>query len=178
MFLDEFKVTNIEHCQNHHPYEIGDEGYNIAAEPYEIYQWADVGREKDNRTDTIILGCWRDKKHLEWILAHGIYNIRLGRRKGSAEDKPECFNRASRLYLYDAKNPEKVSIFNIIGHEERLGTELKGMGYPRKSPGKSYMTFKIEPLQSDDRASGVKVADIISNLSNHVNGAPVFIEPE
>ncbi len=34
MFLEEFKMKNIEHYQNHHPYEIdNDRNFNIAAEP-------------------------------------------------------------------------------------------------------------------------------------------------
>ena len=34
MFLEEFKMMNIEHYQNHHPYEIdNDRNFNIAAEP-------------------------------------------------------------------------------------------------------------------------------------------------
>lgn len=150
---------------------------SMAAEPFEIYQWPEVSNENKNRTDTILVGCWRDKKHLEWILANNLYNIRLGKRKGSAEDKPECFGLASRLYLYDAKHPENVSVFRIVDHQEKLGTELKEMGYPRKSPGKSYMTFKIEAQADNNKEIDVDVAEILGNLSNHVNGAPVFIEP-
>lgn len=147
------------------------------SEPLEIYKWPDVSSERKNRTDTILLGCWRDKKHLEWILANNLYNIRMGKRKGSAKDKPECFGRASRLYLYDAKHPEKVSVYQIVDHQEMFGNELKLMGYPRKSPGKFYMTFKIDKSGIGYSTPNVRVADIIANLPNHVNGAPVFIEP-
>lgn len=150
---------------------------SMAAEPFEIYQWPEVSKENKNRTDTILVGCWRDKKQLEWIFANNLYNIRLGKRKGSAEDKPECFGLASLLYLYDAKHPENVSVFKIVDHQEKLGTELKEMDYPRKSPGKSYMTFKIEAQAENNKEIDVDVAEILGNLSNHVNGAPVFIEP-
>lgn len=150
---------------------------SIAAEPFEIYKWPDISSERKNRTDTILLGCWRDKKHLEWILANNLYNIRMDNRKGSAKDKPECFGRASSLYLYDAKHPEKVSVYKIVDHQEMFGNELKQMGYPRKSPGKSYMMFKIDKSGIGYSTPNVRVADIIANLPNHVNGAPVFIEP-
>ena len=53
---------------------------------------------------------------------------------------------ASRLYLYDVKHPEKVSVFIIVNHQEKLSTKLKEMGYPRKSPGKTHLTFSIEPI--------------------------------
>jgi hypothetical protein len=37
-----------------------DASFEIAAAPYEIYQWQEVNGEKRYRTDTILLGCWRD----------------------------------------------------------------------------------------------------------------------
>lgn len=86
--------------------------------------------------------------------------------------------RASRLYLYDAKHPGKVSVFRIVNHQVKLGTELKEMGYPRKSLGKSYMTYNIAAQEKNDIESNINVAEILGNLTNHVNGAPVFIEPD
>lgn len=148
----------------------------IAAEPFEIYQCHELEKEIALKTETVLIGCFRDKKHHEWILANNLYNIRLGKRKGSSDDKPACFNKASRLYLYDPNNPENVSIFNIVDHKEMLGTKLKDLGYPRKTPGKSYMTFRLEPIDNKIN-SKINVVNILKNLPNHVNGAPVFIEP-
>lgn len=142
----------------------------IAAEPYELYL-------RDDVTETVLIGCYRDKKHLEWILANNIYNIRLGKRKGSAKDHPECFNQASRLYLYNVKNPAKVSIFKIIDNKEMLGSELKDMNYPSKSPGKSYITFKIEK-DNDNVNVNINITAILKSIENHINGTPVFIEPK
>lgn len=143
---------------------------DIAAEPYEIYQRNDV-------KDTVLIGCYRDKKHLEWILSKHIYNIRLGKRKGSAEKQPECFKTAKWLYLYDSNKPSEVHVFKISECRERTGAELKEMDYPRKSPGKSYMTFTIEPEKSLEKNFDINVADVLNELPNHVKGTPVFIEP-
>ncbi|WP_300502790.1 hypothetical protein [uncultured Duncaniella sp.] len=83
---------------------------------------------------------------------------------------------ASRLYLYDAKHPKKVSVFIIVNHQEKLSTELKEMGYLRNPPGKTYLTFNIDPIDIDTNME-IKVVDILRNLSNYVNGAPIFIGP-
>lgn len=60
------------------------------------------------------------------------------------------------------------------------GAELKDMDYPRKSPGKSYLTFKIEEFvnESEHGINSLNISNILSKLDNHVNGTPVFIESE
>ncbi len=162
--------------------DYGEDDYAVAAEPYEIYQWdsvkASTPEEIDKMNDTVLLGCYRDKKQLEWILKNKLYNIRLGKRKGSSEDDPECFSQASQLYLYDHRHLEDINEFKIKGHQPMSGSELKDLGYPRKYPGKSYMVFNIEEENTDGSKAPINLHDILASLDNHVNGAPVFIEPE
>ncbi|MCM1142867.1 MAG: HsdR family type I site-specific deoxyribonuclease, partial [Muribaculum sp.] len=159
-----FDIDDVFDSASYTPDYKSDNQTDLAAEPYEIYQRHDVDK-------TVLIGCYRDKKHLEWILANKIYNIRLGKRKGSAEDKPECFSLTDLLYLYDVRNLEKVSVFKIVAHKEMLGQELKQMDYPGKSPGKSYMTFKIEKIEDAADTLNINVREILSNIENHTNGA-------
>lgn len=154
-----------------------------AAEPFEVYKWQEIKKTEQNefsQKDTVLIGCYRDKKHLEWILENHIYNIRLGNRKGSADSNQECFNSARLLYLYNLNNLSDVSIYRISEHRELSGTKLKSMGYPKKSPGKKYMTFKIAKI--DDTISGgfesTNLRGVLEKLPNHVKGTPVFIEPD
>jgi len=146
-----------------------DEIYQQAAEPYEIYQ-------RNILKETILIGCYRDKKHLEWILSNHLYNIRLGGRKGSVPDQPECFANAVRLYLYNLKDTSKVSVYEIKRNQEMSGKELSELGYPRKSPGKQYMVFSLGN-ECNFNQFPLNVNETLSSLSNHINGAPVFIEP-
>lgn len=144
----------------------------LAAEPYEIYT-------RDITGETILLGCYRDKKHLDWILSHNIYNIRLGKRKGSMATEHECFKDVRMLYLYDLKDPSKVLRFCISGSQEMTGSDLKGMDYPRNSPGKIYMTFNIirDSPSEEYGKEAFNVKEFLDNLPNHQNGIPVFIQP-
>lgn len=144
--------------------------YLQAAESYEIYKG-------NNIKEPILIGCYRDKKHLEWILSNHLYNIRLGERKGSASDQPEFFANVVRLYLYNLKDKSKVSVHEINGIQEMTGKELRELGYPRKSPGKQYMVFSLGDEYNFNQFP-MNVNETLSSLSNHINGAPVFIEPE
>lgn len=154
---------------------------SLAAEPFEIYGWNELysqAKYASNYNDTVLIGCFRDKKHLEWILNNHVYNIRLGKRKGSAMNNNEYFENARQLYLYDVKDPSKMTVFKISSNQEMLGSELRDMGYPNKTPGKSYMTFKIEDLEETEKDNNtLNVSDILSRLDNHVKGTPVFIGP-
>lgn len=144
--------------------------YQQAAEPYEIYK-------KNNIKETILIGCYRDKKHLEWILRNHLYNIRYDDRKGSAKGEPECIAKAVRLYLYNLKDNSKVKVYEIKRPQEMSGKELGALGYPRKSPGKNYMVFSLGD-ECNYNQFPLNVNETLSSFSNHINGAPVFIEPD
>ena len=153
----------------------------MAAEDYECYLW----EKKDDtivnffRDDKIILvGCYKNRKYLEWILGNGIYSIRLGRRKGSMEKESALFNEASHLVLYDISQPNDVKLYKIVSCCEMTGEQLKEMDYPKPHPGKKYMTFKIKEssLDATQLNSYNLIGRVILNNPKHLKGAPVFLE--
>ena len=99
-----------------------------------------------------------------------MYNIRLGNRKGSMDDKQECIEKASLLVLYDVKKPKELLVFDILKHQKMSGKELQQTGYPRKKTGKEYMTFNISPSTSNVdptvKQHLTKVSDLVSNGLN------------
>lgn len=147
----------------------------LAAEPFEIYNWKKV-TDTDPK-ETVLIGCYRDKKHLEWIKSHLLYNIRLGKRKGTADFYHQCFANAKVLYLYDANQSDNYIVYKIESHQEMSGAELIDLDYPRKSPGKSYMTFRLVELQTKIDKS-LNITGILSKLDNHTKGTPIFIESD
>lgn len=154
----------------------------VSDSAFEIYKWE---RFNKNITDiygsdkTVLIGCYKNKKHLDWILSSGKYNIRLGNRKGSMDDKQNCIKKATILVLYDIKKTKNIIVFNILGHNKMTGKEMKELGYPSKQSGKEYMVFDV--FRSDFNAEAVSKEHLIEHLMgtfhNHVNGTPVFIEP-
>ena len=156
----------------------------MAAEPacFEYYKW---GRFDQRIIDifggnkTILVGCFRNKKHFEWIISNSIYNIRLGNRKGSVDEDKECISNASLLVLYNSINPGEISVFKILSHNVMSGEQLKKLNYPQKRIGKRYMTFEIEEDSSlvENLKKNHLIENMITNYPEHVSGTPVFLEP-
>ena len=157
---------------------------SLVAEPnaFEYYSWSNFDKKIVNIVGgdkTILVGCYKNKKHLDWILDKNIYNIRLGNRQGSVDEGLPCINNASLLVLYNSTNASKLSAFRIKSHKIMSGDELKLLNYPKKRTGKQYMTFEIEAI--DDYAEDLQrnhlIENLIVNIPDYVKGTPVFLEP-
>lgn len=164
--------------------ELEEEPLSLVAEPnaFEYYSWSNFDKKIVNIVGgdkTILVGCYKNKKHLDWILDKNIYNIRLGNRQGSVDEGLPCINNASLLVLYNSTNASKLSVYRIKSHKIMSGDELKQLNYPKKRTGKQYMTFEIEAI--DDYAEDLQrnhlIESLIVNIPDYVKGTPVFLEP-
>jgi len=111
--------------------------------------------------------------------AHHLYNIRMGKTKGSMEAHRELFDSTSLLVIYEMGKPDKLSAYKIVDHRE-IGKEvLIGMGYSNKKPRKSYMAFSLEPLDMDLTflVEHHLIERIVELDADHAKGTPIFIEP-
>jgi type I restriction enzyme R subunit len=163
--------------------EYDEESLSMAAEEdFEIYRWRQIEQKLIDvfgGDKTVLVGCYKNKKYLEWIDANGLYNIRLGNVKGSMKEHSELFGRTTVLVLYDLNKPERMCAYAINGNKEVTKEELIGMNYPNTTPRKSYMGFSITPLDVDlSNIDGRLLIDNFAALkSDYVKGKPVFIEP-
>lgn len=167
-----------------HKLKLEEEPLAFVAEPneFEYYSWSNFDKRIVNIVGgdkTILVGCYRNKKHLDWILDNNLYNIRLGNRQGSVDENLPCLNNVSLLVLYNSINVSKLSVYRIKSHKVMSGDELKRLNYPKKRTGKQYMTFEIDPI--DDFAEELKrnhlIENLIVNIPDYVKGTPVFLEP-
>lgn len=154
----------------------------MAAELFGCYKWEGFDqsiRDFFNNDQTILVGCYKGKTYRDWIDAHHLYNIRMGKTKGSMEANRELFGSTSLLVLYEIGKPDKLSAYKIVDHREIGKDELTGMGYPNKKPRKSYMAFSLEPLDMNLTflAEHHLIERIIELDANHAKGTPIFIEP-
>ena len=154
----------------------------MAAEPFECYKWNHFDQciiDFFGGDKTVLVGCYKGKKYLDWILLNQIYNVRLGKTKGSMEGNRELFDSTSLLVLYELGKTDKLSVYKITGHHEISKDELVELDYPNKKPRKSYMAFDIVPLERD--LSFLVEHHLIERLieidSNNAKGTPIFIEP-
>ena len=154
----------------------------MAAEPFECYKWNRFDQdiiEFFGGDKTILVGCYKGKKYLEWILSNHTYNVRLGKTKGSMEENKELFGQTSLLVLYELGKPNKLSAYRITSNKEMGKDELISLGYPNPKPRKSYMTFGIVPLDVDLSllVNQHLIEKLIDINPDNAKGTPVFIEP-
>jgi len=154
----------------------------MAAESFGHCKWEGFDQSIRNffgNDQTILVGCYKGKKYREWIDAHQLYNIRMGKTKGSMEANRELFDNTSLLVLYEMGKPDKLSVYKIVEHREIGKEELIEMGYPNKKPRKSYMSFSLEPLDMDLTflVEHHLIERIIELDADHAKGTPIFIEP-
>jgi len=154
----------------------------MVAESFERYKWEYFDksiRDFFASDKTILIGCYKGKKHKDWIDTHLIYNIRLGNTKGSMEANRELFDSTLLLVLYELGKPNKLSAYKIVGNKEMGKEELLALDYPNNRPRKSYMAFRITPLEMDLTflAEHHLVERLIELNSENAKGTPVFIQP-
>ena len=165
-------------------YSDSEDNYDVsmAAESFECYQW---NRFEQDIIDffggdkTILVGCYKGKKYLDWIQSHQMYTIRLGKVKGSMEANRMLFEKTSVLVLYDLGKPNKLSTYKVTAHQEMGKEELVALNYPNENPRKSYMTFSFTPLDMDlNYLTDLHLIEkLIEINADNIKGTPVFIEP-
>lgn len=154
----------------------------MAAEPFGRHKWEGFDqsiRDFFGNDQTILVGCYKGKAYRDWIDAHHLYNIRMGKTKGSMEAYRELFGSTSLLVLYEIGKPDKLSAYKIVDYREIGKEELIEMGYPNKKPRKSYMSFSLEPLEMDLTflIEHHLIERLVELNANNAKGTPVFIEP-
>ena len=154
----------------------------MAAESFDCYKWKSIDQsicDFFGSDKTILVGCYKGKKYLDWIQSHQMYTIRLGKVKGSMEDNRMLFEKTSVLVLYELGKPNKLSAYKVTAHQEMGKEELVAMNYPNENPRKSYMTFSFTPLDMDLNSLAGKhlIEKLIELNPSVIKGTPVFIEP-
>ena len=168
-----------------HPYRFGEDESaerKVANDSFECYTWEQVGQELMDffgENLTILIGCYKGKKYLDWINVNRMYNVRLGKTTGSMEENRALFDKTSLLILYELGKPNKLSAWSITGYRQMNRDELISLGYPNQHPRKSYCVFNIAPMDMNPGAlSYLHLIDKLTELNpENAKGTPVFITP-
>lgn len=96
------------------------------------------------KSDMMLVGCFNDEPHRNWILTNGLYNIRLGSRNGSIE-KSGLMIAATRLLLYNRKNPKDYKVYNLDTTKQILANQemMKQKEYPRARGKRRYVLYMV-----------------------------------
>ena len=94
---------------------------------------------------TTLVGCYKNEKHLEWILCNNLYNIRLGNRKGAIKNIGMVIP-ASRLVLYNFNKPEEYQVFELNKSQYTIADYnlMLDKKYPEPKPTNKYVLYSIK----------------------------------
>lgn len=153
--------------------QLSDETYKIFKEPKSddnvlhesIPEY--VNSDKLNPNETfVIVGFYKSKAQLEWILNNNLYNFRTGTDKGSLPLSNENVN-AKYLLLHGSDELITNKIFQLKSSGPKILSQnnLIKKGYPNPS-GELYLVYEIEKEVSEDFQN---VSIDIRNLSKFEN---------
>ena len=111
--------------------------YEMFPEPYGNSVFAD--------TVAVLVGCYKSKEHLQWILEKGKYNIRFGGEREGAIELKESYLKARYLLLYNPDDFSDLRIMKIIKDNPTIINEkaMAEMGYPDPTPNQMYMVYDV-----------------------------------
>lgn len=124
-----------------------------------------VDSDKLNPNDTFVLvGFYKSKEQLDWILKNNLYNFRTGTDKGSLPLSKDNI-RAKFLILHgvDELITNRIFQLNTFGPKILSQNDLIKKGYPSPK-GELYLVYKIEKEVSSD----------FSNMSIDIRKLPHF----
>lgn len=124
---------------------------------------------------TMLVGCYRDAKHLEWIKGQKLYNIRLGDRNG-AVSKSGMIVSASRLLLYNYNNPTEFIVYDLDSSRQIIANNdlMKTKNYPGLQPNREYLLYVVgKELEKHPTYSVEKLREEYAPKLR--KGAPFFV---
>lgn len=124
----------------------------------------------------MLVGCYKDQQHLDWIKRNQLYNIRLGKRRGSVS-KSGIVVSASKLLLYNSKNPQEYLIFDLDSSKHIIANNdlMKSKQYPGLKSGRDYLLYGI--IGESKYKPGFDVEDLKQEYAPKLKkGAPFFVD--
>jgi len=137
--------------------QLSDETYKIFKEPKSDDNFLHeaipeyINSEKINPNETfVIVGFYKSKEQLNWILKNNLYNFRTGTDKGSLSLSNENVN-AKYLILHGSGelNTNKIYQLKTSGPKIYSQTDLIRKEYPQPK-GELYLVYEIEKEVSED----------------------------
>lgn len=99
----------------------------------------------------MLIGWYKDKAHLEWVLKSGLYNFRMDIERGSLRLKPEV-SGAQYMLLHSYKGATSPSLLRVSKEGPRVLSRdaLKVKGYPDEPSRPFYLVYDVTPAEGFD----------------------------
>lgn len=120
----------------------GEDTLSMVAQPVAVYE--PYFNPASHSEDVILIGCYKNAKHKNWIETENKYNVRLNQSRSSVKISNKLIGEAKFFVLYDFDNPSSYQVLRLgnvkwFADKENMGK----MGYP--NPGsKEYLLYELQ----------------------------------
>jgi len=97
----------------------------------------------------VLIGWYKDKLHLEWVLKSGLYNFRMNLERGSLRLNPEV-SGAAYLLLHTHRGATSPILLRVSEDGPRVlsAEALRAKGYPGEPSRRFYLVYNVAPAAS------------------------------
>jgi len=138
--------------QSYHVYQVQEAPASYAVLHKLPEKDAGSGRRSPPLAETqVLIGWYKDKAHLEWVLKSGLYNFRMDVERGSLRLKPEV-SGAQYLLLHGHKGATSPTLLRVSKQGPRVLSRqaLKARGYPGEPSRPFYLVYDVSPAEGFD----------------------------
>lgn len=132
---------------------------------------------KDIGASILLVGCYKNKAHYDWIIKSMSYNVRLGTMIGSVSTMPQRKN-AKYLLLYNVENPTEQELFELFvsKHDIKTRQALISEGYPSDEQKDANLEYFIYHLKGEIATFQMDNEEFQQILKFNEKGAPFYTE--
>lgn len=152
---------------------------NIQQREYTLAPPEPAPLPEDFNTSTILIGCFKDNHHKNWILHYRYYNVREDIARSStipgAVAADEIGMGAKYLLLYNICEPRSYRIYTISGARLATNAEMRNLKYPSpRCP--AYVLYRLSGVV--DNIPGIDIMNLLRTTNDKISrtsGTPIFI---
>lgn len=128
----------------------------------------------ENEGTSILIACYKNEEHKNWIIRNSKYNLRLDKNRRGAVNLKNDYTTSDYLLLYEFGNKNNQELFRITGESEVMTAEdLTATGYPTPG-GKLYLVLDID-FNVDNRLKD-RTFSLPDEFVNTKEGVPQVIK--
>lgn len=124
--------------------------------------------------ESLLIACYKNRKHIEWIAEHLRYNIRAYNRQGAIQSA-SLAERATRLLLYNKSNLNEYYYFELTERIESANYDyMKALNYPGVKQGNEYFLYELACQLPTPNVNILRIIDLYKP-NGWKKGAPIFM---
>ena len=124
----------------------------------------------------VLIGCYHDQKHLDWIRQQGMYNIRLGSGRDGALTRDDLSRKHVKFIVLYAEGHDDENlylVYRVKGEKLMRRSDMIDVQYPRP-PQDSYQCYLLDEEVNVGRYDIFRVISRARTDKYYKEGAPIF----